>query len=184
MNLIDMIMNQNKGGVDQVAQQFNLPPNQARNALNELLGPLSQGLQRNMARPEGLDSLIGALRKGNHQQYIDRPDVLTQESTREDGNKILGHIFGSKEVSRQVAGEASQKTGIDVGILKKMLPVVATMVMGGMSKQAQSAPEAGGTGMLGNILTSFLGGGAPAPQRQQSAGGGLLGGLLGKLFGR
>jgi len=180
MNLVDMILNSKTGGVDQVARQFNLAPDQAKSAMSELLGPLTRGLQKNMAKSEGLDGLLGALRNGHHSRYVDQPDSLSEDATREDGNKILGHIFGSKEVSRKVAGEASAKTGVDTGILKKMLPVVASMVMGSMSKQAKAAPKSDGN-LLGSLLTSFLGGGQ---SQQRSAGGGLLGGLLGKIFGR
>jgi hypothetical protein len=49
---------------------------------------------------------------------------------RADGNGILGHILGSKDVSRQVAAQASARTGIGADVLKKMLPLVATLAMG------------------------------------------------------
>ena len=42
-----------------------------------------------------------------------------------DGNGILGHIFGSKDVSRQVAARAAQSSGVAPDILAKMLPLVA-----------------------------------------------------------
>ena len=48
---------------------------------------------------------------------------------------MLGHILGSKDASRQLASEAAARTGLDVGILKKMLPAIAAMLMGGLSKQ-------------------------------------------------
>jgi hypothetical protein len=84
--------------------------------------------------------------------------VLTDPATTSDGNAILGHVFGSKDVSRQVASRASERTGIDPSILKKMLPLVAAMVMGGLSRKsgARSAdPKTAGAGisaMLGPML--------------------------------
>ena len=68
---------------------------------------------------------------------------------------------GSKEVSRQVASHASQQTGVSSDILKKMLPVVATMVMGGLSKQSNTG---------GGALAGLLGGAS----KQQSGGQSLL----------
>jgi hypothetical protein len=44
----------------------------------------------------------------------------------------LGHILGSKDVSRQVAAQASTRTGISELVLKQMLPAVATLAMGGV----------------------------------------------------
>ncbi|MEO8052121.1 MAG: DUF937 domain-containing protein [Acidobacteriota bacterium] len=97
------------------------------------------GLQRNALEEGGMDALLGALNSGNHAQYLDQPEMLAEEVTTEDGNSILGHIFGTKDVSRAVAGRASEQTGIGADVLKKMLPVVATMVMGSLSKKNGTA---------------------------------------------
>lgn len=75
------------------------------------------------------------------------------------GNDILGSIFGSKDVSRSVAGEVSAMTGIDEGLLKKMLPILAMAVAGYMAKQAagnDAAPTQGGSNPLGGILGSIV----------------------------
>ena len=70
------------------------------------------------------------------------------------GNQILGHIFGSKEKSRDVAAEASQQSGVDSSILKKLLPIVAGAVaMHYMTKRrGAAAGNEGGGGILGSIL--------------------------------
>jgi hypothetical protein len=71
------------------------------------------------------------------------------------GNQILGHIFGSKERSRDVAAQASQQSGVDSSVLKKLLPIVAGAVaMHYMTRgrQGGSADGAGGGGLLGSIL--------------------------------
>jgi hypothetical protein len=81
------------------------------------------------------------------------------------GNQILGHIFGSKDTSREVATQASQESGVDPSVLKKLLPIVAGAVaMYYMSHRGQS----GGSSETG----SSSGGGAGAPE------GGILGSLL------
>jgi hypothetical protein len=74
------------------------------------------------------------------------------------GNEILGHIFGSKDTSRDVAAQASQQSGVDTSVLKKLLPIVAGAVaMHYISKRrhggaAAGAGSAGGGGILGSIL--------------------------------
>ena len=116
---------------------------------------------RNAASAGGLESLAGALSSGRHERYIDSPEALGGEDTIQDGNGILGHILGSKDASRQVARNAAAQTGIGEDMLKKMLPVVAAMTMGALSKQNSSTafqipgsdPAAGGLmGMLGQFL--------------------------------
>ena len=100
-------------------------------------------------------------------------NVVSPEPTNVDaGNGVLGQIFGSKDVSRTVAGHAAEQTGIDPSLLKKMLPILAMLVAGYMAKQG-GGEQGGG---LGGILGNVLGGG-------QDSGGGGLGGILGNVLG-
>jgi hypothetical protein len=155
--ILEMLMNSAGGGAgQQVGQQFGLSEDQTNSALGQLVPALMAGLQRNTSQAGGMDALLVALRSGNHAGYLDNPEMLARETTTEDGNSILGHIFGSKEVSRAVAGQAAERTGIGTDILKKMLPVVATMVMGGLSKQAASASPGSSQASAGGFLDSLL----------------------------
>jgi hypothetical protein len=168
MNLLDLVLNANSGStVSQLASQFGLGENQASSAIQSLLPALAGGLQRNISQG-GLDDLLGALTKGQHQRYLDDPSTLTSASARDDGNKILGHILGSKDVSRQVAAQAATRTGISESVLKQMLPAVASLAMGALSRQTASssgapaglpglsaATSGGGAGILG-MLTPLL----------------------------
>jgi hypothetical protein len=77
------------------------------------------------------------------------------------GNQVLGHIFGSKDVSSDVAAQASQQSGVDPSILKKLLPIVAGAVaMHYMTRGNSATAQSGGDGQSGSggILGSILGG--------------------------
>ncbi len=180
MGLADMLLNAHGGGATELlAQKFGISPEQAASAVSALAPALASGLQQNAANEGGLQSLLGALAGGQHQQYVDDPTALARPDTVADGNGILGHVLGSKDVSRQVASQAAAQTGLGADLLKQMLPVVAAMAMGTLSKHAsgqlgQGTPAGGG--MLGN-LGSLLGGGQPA------SGASALMGILGRLMG-
>jgi hypothetical protein len=58
------------------------------------------------------------------------------------GNDVLGQIFGSKDVSCSVAQSACAQTGLDAGMLKQMLPMLAMLVAGYMAKQGLAALSA------------------------------------------
>jgi hypothetical protein len=150
MNLLDMVMStqQNSGALGQIAKNFGLGESETQGVVAQLLPMLARGLQQNSAKKGGLDSLFEALSSGNHQQYTDNSNILGNASTTSTGNAILGHIFGSKDVSRNVAAHASAQTGISSSIIKKMLPVIASMAMGALSKNA------GNKGLLGAALSS------------------------------
>lgn len=162
MNLMDMILNSQNGDlVRQIANNFQLDEDKARSAVGALVPALSRGISRNASDPKGLDDLIGALSRGNHGRYIEQPEIVTQPVAVEEGNGILGHIFGSKDVSRQVAARAAENSGVDSGILKKMLPMLASIAMGAIAKQGFGAGNATqatadqGSG-LGGLLSGFL----------------------------
>jgi len=173
MNMMDMIM-QAAGGntAQQAGSQFGLSPEMSQKAIGALLPAISSAMKQNTSSPQGLAGLLGALQNGGHEQYLDNPQALSQNAQTE-GNAILGHLFGTKEVSRAVAGRAAEQTGIDTGVLKKMLPMVAMMAMGGMSKQTNS--NQGIQGMLAQAAMQQLMGGGAA----KGGLGGMLGGLLG-----
>jgi hypothetical protein len=128
----------------------------ARKGVEALAPALQRGLQRNTQKPGGAEALAGAVKSGNHARYIDDPKLLEKDDTIADGNKILGHIFGSKDVSRNVAGNAANNTGIDAALLKKMLPMLGAVAMGALAKNSGGA--GGGSNPLG-ALTGLLGAG-------------------------
>lgn len=160
MSILQTILNSQDGAsVSALARQFGLDESQTQSALRELVPALNAGVKRNVQQQDGLSSFLNALGNGNHDRYLNQPNLLQQDDTVRDGNGILGHIFGSKDVSRQVAAQASQKTGIDAGILKKMLPIVATMAMGSLSKQSRGIGFTGGAAPAsksGGLLTKLL----------------------------
>ena len=148
MNILETIMNAGGGGaVSEIAKSLGVGESQARRAVGQLLPALARGLTRNGSTQEGLGGLLNTLTQGNHQRYLDDPSILGTTESVQEGNGILGHIFGSKDVSRQVASRAAANTELGTDVLKKMLPMMATMVMGTLSKQASR------TGMLGTQAT-------------------------------
>jgi len=180
MNMMDMIL-QAAGGQapQQVGQQLGLDQQQSQSAIAALLPAISTAMKQNTNNPQGLAGLLGALQNGSHDQYLDNPAQLNQPQAVNEGNAILGHLFGSKDVSRAVASNAAQKTGIGADVLKKMLPMVAMMAMGSLGKQTSGAGmfNQGGCmkGMLAQMAMQQLAGG----NTSRSGLGGLLGGLLG-----
>jgi len=187
MNLLDSILTAKGGGaVSQLAKQFGLPEDQTASAIQNLVPALAGGLQRNITQG-GLDDVLSALTKGQHERYLDDPSSLGSEEVREDGNKILGHVLGSKDVSRQVAEQASQRTGISESILKQMLPAVASLAMGALSRgTTSSSPSAAGIDNMASAALSGRGNdilGMLTPLLDRNADGSVKDDILGLVSG-
>jgi hypothetical protein len=181
MDILQTILNTNNGAAAREAGRVvGLSSDQTSSALSALVPALAAGLQRNASQPGGLESLLGALSGGRHTRYVDDPASLTQPDTVSDGNAILGHILGSKDVSRAVAGRASAQTGIGEDVLKRLLPVAASLMMGALAKQQLGAPQGAGVAPGGGLL------GMLTPLVDRNRDGSMLDdivGQAGKLFG-
>ncbi len=164
MNLLDLL--KSAGGNDsigEVGKAVGLGSTDASKLVESLAPALMRGIQKNTASESGLEGLAKALQTGGHDRYIDNPGSLRDAAATMDGNRILGHIFGSKDVSRNVAGQAAEETGIDAGLIKKALPLIAGLAMGAMNKKTSGGRDvgsaAGGLGPLGDLLGAATGGG-------------------------
>jgi hypothetical protein len=184
MDMLQTILNAQGGGTArQLGQQFGLDDSQVSAALSALVPALSAGFQKNMSNQQGLDGLLSALAGGQHQRYLEDGSMLSQPDATAEGNGILGHVFGSSEVSRQVATRAAAQTGIGENVLKSMLPLVAAMMMGTMSKQvAQPSASQAGVGASGASLLGML-----TPMLDSNRDGSIVDdvvGMIGRFSGR
>ena len=170
-NILDAVLKAQGGGAAAAAgQTVGLSQDQTSAALAALVPALASGLSKNTSMPGGLDSLLGALTGGGHARYVDDPSTLQSADAVAEGNNILGHILGSKDASRAVASRAAAQTGLGEDVLKKLLPMAATLVMGSLAKQQ-------GPGVL-SMLTPLL---------DRDRDGSMIDDVLGqagKLFGR
>lgn len=134
--LFDMIMRaQNGAAMDAMAKQFNLAQEQTAQAMAALLPAFSSGFKRSSANPYDMSSLMSAMYSGNYGKYFEDVSKAFTPQGMMDGNAVLEKLFGSKEVSRAVAQQAAQLTGIGQDVLKQMMPAMADTLMGGLFKQ-------------------------------------------------
>jgi hypothetical protein len=112
------------------------------------------------------------------------PEAAFARQGRAAGTDVLSAIFGSPEVSRAVADQAQQFSGVSSSILKKLLPVLAGILISGLmgskpgkAAAPQAAPPPQGSGGLGDILGQIFGRGfgpstpSPSPQQTPAPGG-------------
>jgi len=167
------------GGLQSIARELGVSETEAASGAEALAPAILGGLQKKAAQPDGVEGLGGLLGQLGGGGLLDQ--VLSPQPTNvEPGNSVLGEIFGSKDVSRTVAQHASSQTGLEPGLLKKMLPLLAMLISGYMARQhagggggAASAGAAASGGGLGDLLGGLLGG--------RAGSGGGLGGLASML---
>lgn len=193
--------------IDQLAQQVGAQPDEVQQAASAVLPALLGGLQANAGDPRGASSILDAL--GQHNDDLLDGGVDLSQVDQSDGEKIASHIFGSNQdaVINQLGGVGG---GASSGLIRRLLPILAPIVLSWLAKQVmggmqgggatqggaalpqqggQSQSTPGGPGSLEDMLQDVLGGalggagGATAGSAPQQGGGGILGDILGGLLG-
>lgn len=177
-------------GVNNLAQHFGISPEQAQAAINAVIPALSGGLQAQAQNPNGMGAIISALTQGAHHETFQNPTATASGAAV--GGDVLGQVFGSPQVTTQIAQQAAAQAGLHPDLIAQMMPVIASMVMGGMFKSMQNqgmgglltqlTQAAAGQGGLGAVLGQVMAG-AGQPAAGAPAGGGMLGGLLSSVLG-
>lgn len=171
-NLSDVLADaQNGEAMAQLGRKYGLSPQQTQAAVAALLPAISMGLKRSTATPEGLGNLF-ALMGAQPDLYAmyDDPQAAFSREGQVAGNAVLARMFGSPDASRAIASQAQQMSGIGSAILKKLLPVIAGILISGLARSGsgkaapsapQTSPEQGGG--LADILRQIFGQGGEEP---------------------
>lgn len=171
MNINDILAQ--TGGLQSMARELGISEADASKGAAALAPMILGGFKKQaQAQPTGLEGLGGLLGQLGGGGLL--ADVLSPQPTDVNrGNDVLGQIFGSKDVSRTVAQNASAKSGLDPSLLKKMLPMLAMIITGYMASRRSGGSSSAENGGLGGLLGGLLDGGAGG-----STGLGGLGSLL------
>jgi len=171
-NLYEILDSAHEGeAIDTLGRQFGLKPEKIEAAVSALLPAISSGLKRSTSTVDGLGNLFALMGQQQNMQalYDDAETALGPQGVAA-GNDVLSLIFGSPNVSQAVVDQAQKFSGVDSNILKKLLPVLAGILVAGLTRSGSSSasPQAP----------------APSPAPAPSGGGGGLGDILGQIFGR
>lgn len=194
MSAVDEIMQQLPLG--QLAGRLGTDEQTAGAAAQQAIPALLSGLQANAQDPAGAASLEGAL--GNHPAGLIEGGVDLDQVDENDGQKIVGNIFGGQSDGVAQTLGATLGGGDQSDLVRRLLPLLAPIVMSYLAKRMGGGSAGGvlgsllggagggaGGGGVGDLLGTMLGGGQAQGQAQDQAAGSanpitdLLGGLLG-----
>lgn len=204
MDLMNILQSQlSDDVVDQLSSYIGAEKQQTQSAASNVFATLIGGLANNTSSENGLSALSAALDRDHDGSMLDDLAGMLggimsggdQEAKASNGLGILGHILGDRQ--EVAASQIGNQTGLSMGQVMKLMPILAPIVMqvlgkakshanmdndslaGILSGSAQQAESSGFGGLIGNVLGSVLSG-----NRSQQQGGGLLGSVLEGLFKR
>lgn len=188
------LMRQAQGGtgLDNLARQFGLSQQQTQAAVAAVMPAFAMGLQHAATNPTAMAQLFQTMSGGHYPAFWESATQAFSPQARREGKDLLDRIFGSDEVSRRVAHQAATFSGVGADILQQMLPLVAGMMAGGLTRMAtqQGAmmqslqtppnqpasppPSSGqtGAGAWADLWGQWLGAAAPRPTPTPTPAGG------------
>jgi hypothetical protein len=180
--------------VNEISRRIGADPQQTKTAIDGAIPVLLAALGKEAADPDRRTGLQQAIREDHDGSVIDNlPAYLNGQlsSRATDGQGIVNHVLGDRQ---QTAAQAlAGKSGLDLGTIMSLLPLLAPIVMGMLGKKGRSgglsfdniADALGGDTQraandspdIGDLLGSVLGGGG-------SEGKGGIDDVLGSIFGK
>ena len=178
--------------VADIANKLGADQGEVNQAIQTLVPTLLGTLHENVAA-EDIDSsqLESTVVAEGHTDLLDG-GVVVDQIDEGQGNQMVASLFGGNDTN-QVASALSGAGAPGGDLIKRLLPMLAPIVLAyvgrqfsqrnqagtgaGAGAQAQAAPGGG----MGDLLGSILGGGAPAGGA--AAGNNPLGSILGSVLG-
>jgi hypothetical protein len=159
MNLYDLMLGAQGGqGVNTLANQFGLSQQQTQAALQAMMPAFATGFQKAMEDPMGLGALMSQMANAAHAQTYANPAQAAAAPGL--GGNVVGQIFGTQQIQNQVSQQAAQASGVSSQIIQQMLPIVASMIIGGVSN-AMAAQ--GMSGLIAQTASQFAANAGLAP---------------------
>lgn len=169
MDIIDIIRTADSGGrLEALARSYGLEPVQLQALLITVIPALAQRLEANTLSRGGVADLVAELSRPEHARLIDDPRTGTERQAADAGVRVLDVVFGDKAQSRALAARASAQTGVSQDLIQKLLPILASLIMGALAKGSQGGLQ----DILKRLPELGQGGGetAPPPSRRRSDG--------------
>ncbi len=183
MNLFEMMQSaQNGQAMQNLARQYGLSMQQTQAALDALLPAFTMGLQRQTQNPYAFGNLAQMMTATPFGQMYDSDGDGIPDRAMPLGQDVMSQLFGSKEVANAVAAQAAATSGVGQAVLKQMLPVIASILMGGLFKSVNNQGLGGILGQFAEMMRGQMPGmQPPAPQANNPANPWeqILGGMFG-----
>jgi hypothetical protein len=175
-NLYQIVQGAQGGqAITNLAQQFDLSSEEAGKAVNSLIPALSTAFLAKASQPGGYAGILAAMNDDQHKQAYAHAAGAENPVARQKGVAIVASLFGTDEITAQVAEQASRFSGVPAAKLLEILPVLASIIIGGTAAAIQNQGVGGVIGQFAGLAGAnnpgaFTGAGFGSPAGNPFAG--------------
>jgi hypothetical protein len=147
--------------IAKLSSAFDINDRNANTAVEALERELRARIERTMLSRGGVADVLSLVTKPTAIRVLSsEPGNLASQDSIDSGNRILDVLIGNKHISRKIAARAASEAGLETGTVEKLLPVVASLMIGQLQQQSKPALEK----LLQNVPGLVGAGGSPLPQ--------------------
>ncbi|HET6389110.1 DUF937 domain-containing protein [Hyphomicrobium sp.] len=125
--------------IAEMAAAFGIDEQSTRSAVYALSEELEVRIQRLMLSRSGVADVVSLVTTRHAPNVPPNSAALTSQDVTANGDDILNVLIGNKHVSRGIAARVASRSGLDAATVQKLLPVVATLVISELQRQAAPA---------------------------------------------
>jgi hypothetical protein len=142
MNLIETLLSSGNGGItQQLGSQFGLDASKLGPVLGAVAPVLAHGLKEKLSSDASGGGVLDMITNGSLTKYVDNPSALSSPEASQQDQSILGSLFGGGgSALTNIVSAVAGKTGVSSQLIQTMLPVLASLIMGFLSKQTAGDP--------------------------------------------
>ncbi len=134
--------------IARVAQEAGVSPEMASKVLTQMAPAMTGAMAKNTKVTGEAQKLATVLDTKHDGSVFDNLQSISGTELEQDGNKILGHVFGNK--TEQVEEVIEKEAGTDKKSTMKMMATFAPLILGALGKEKNAA------GIGGDALSSVL----------------------------
>ena len=158
--------------VQQISRHIGADPTATRNAIEAALPMIVGGIAARAQQPSGAENIQSLL--ASHAGLLDNLGSLLGAGPPADGGAVVGSVLGPHQDTVQAG--VQQASGLDSERTRKLLLMLAPIVLGALAKRHAEAAQTQAGGDVRDVLNE------EAEAARQHSSSTHVGGLLGKIL--
>jgi len=137
MDILNLISTARQGQtVPLFGTYFELSQKQVEAVLGNVVPMLEDALTRLMASPQGLAAILAQLASGQYQRDQNASDIFENSRILANGTGVLSLLLRNETTIRIVSLVVAEGSKVDVTLIRRMMPYIATFYMGALAKRS------------------------------------------------
>jgi hypothetical protein len=186
----DFLNNFGGDASNKIGSSLGVDPGIIQQAIPIIAPMILGGLMKQKQQYGGQERVDHILNKYGDPKVLNNIEGLINEKSQGDADPDLGGLLGNS--GSTLSNALSDKLGLNMGTAMKIIPLVAPLILGYLTRQRDTNPEGSagfasfldqnGDGSILDEISGLLGGGQTSTQ-QNTGSLGVIGNLLGGLLG-